>query len=403
MLIYIHVPFCLKKCDYCSFFSEPLGQLDFQESEKRKQLWLETLLIELDTKAKQLGKVEIETIFFGGGTPSLIEPEYIRIILAKIKKYFNLNAKTEITLEANPDSLNSFDKARAYIFAGINRLSIGVQSLNDSMLKDLGRIHTASEVYSAIQFARSAGCKNINVDMMWGLPKQRLSHWLNQLSEVINCEVEHISAYSLTLEKETPFANIYAHDKKSELPDESELAAMYLKGSALMQEAGYIQYEVSNYSKIGYECRHNIGYWEGKNYIGLGPSATSTIKNIRQTNPSSLKDWCASVQQQAQTGKINTALINQENLTNEDRIIELVMLRLRTVKGLHFKAFAKLTGRDFFKDNETLITALRKNGLLRILNGYLSLTRQGFLVSNAILSHLLENTRQHLNNNHSNS
>ncbi len=417
MLIYIHVPFCRKKCDYCAFYSEELQQNVHYE---KIALWLDNLLLEIDNCAKNYKakneKIEVETIFFGGGTPSLIGAKVIDSIIRKLKSVFSVDKKAEISLEANPDSLDSVEKIKDYMRAGINRISIGVQSFDNDLLKIMGRVHTNEQAIAAFNFAREAKCKNINLDLIWGLPTQDLKSWTKTLNEIITLEPEHLSMYSLTLEEETPFAQKYSYlediddieeledeennrinnrenlqisSDKIFLPTEKESSQMYSKALEILHENGYLQYEISNYSKMGHQCRHNLGYWEGTDYIGFGPSAASTIKNVRIVNPASMNSWI----QVVQNPKI---IADTEILSLQDRVIELIMLRLRTTKGLRVKAVFELTGRDFLKDNKMLIQALHKNGLVRILHGYLSLTQQGFMVSNAILRHLFENTKKHL-------
>lgn len=411
MLIYIHVPFCKKKCAYCAFHSESIQDMNShnellsskEENETTreqinlkktniwalsKQVWLDTLMQEITIRAQEIGKVHVRTIFFGGGTPSLIEPEIINTIITRLYEYFIIDKNVEITLEANPESLSSCQKVKEYLSAGVNRLSIGVQAMNDNILKVLGRVHSVSEAIAAVDNAHMANCKNINLDMMWGLPSQSLTDWNNQLKEVIKLKPEHISAYGLTLEPETPLAQLV---EKGELllPEENDLSAMYLNGSEILQENGYLQYEISNYSRIGFQSVHNLGYWEGREYLGLGPSATSTVKNIRWTNPCDLYEW-------KQMLESDQPELEKEVLTLQDRVIELIMLGLRTTRGVQLEAFSNLARRDFLKDNKQFLTALDKNALVNISDNYVSLTRNGFIVSNSILGHLFESTKKYL-------
>ncbi len=407
MLIYIHVPFCKKKCEYCAFYSESISEnnaenstMSFTEQEgawheagesswlMKKQIWLDTLMLEMEKASRKYEKPAVKTIFFGGGTPSLLEAETIDLILKKIKKLFKVDKKAEITLESNPESLNSILKVRNFLSTGINRISLGVQSLDNNLLKKLGRVHDLTDSLNALSYLKSGGCKNINVDMMWGLPEQRASQWISQGNDLMKLKPDHISAYSLTIEQDTPFEKML-EEGKIVLPEENEASMMYMRASEIFEEHGYLQYEISNYSRMGFQCRHNIGYWEGVDYLGFGPSATSTVKNIRWTNPFDLHEWKKAVENSHEN-------IEKEVLSLQDRVIELIMLRLRTTRGLRVKAFNTITGRDFMKDNKKLIQALHENGLIRIMNGYVRLTRHGFMVSNSILSHLFENTKKHL-------
>ncbi len=436
MLLYIHVPFCRSKCAYCAFFSEALPKsstqlilpsihdtkeqktnsadnwddFDTWDNSKNKspalntsaksiikeQIWLDTILQEIEMRAEEQKQQKqekplVKTIFFGGGTPSLLDPSVIECILRKIHKHFQVDKKAEISLEGNPESLNSKEKIQDYLSVGISRLSVGVQALDDNLLKKLGRVHNIDMASESIFYARTAGCRNINIDLIWGLPSQGLGNWVKQLKSLMQLNVDHISAYSLTIEENTVFYELLKKDDVN-LPDEDTLAKMYTRTGEIFQENGYLQYEISNYSRMGFQCKHNIGYWEGEDYLGFGPSATSTIGIKRWTNPYSLELW-----KQAITTK--NIEIDYENLSLQDRVIELIMLRLRTTRGLRVKAVADITGRDFVQDNKKLIDALHKNGLVRLLNGYLRLTHQGFMVSNAILRHLVDNTKKQIENN----
>ncbi len=412
MLLYIHVPFCKTKCPYCSFHSEAIQDMDadyiitafqaegssdwrkpaFSTSPSagtmKKQEWLDGVLSELDVRGKELKKPSIRTIFFGGGTPSLMEPKVIETIMKQIRKRFKVEHKAEISLEGNPESLNSKNKIKDYLSTGINRLSIGAQALDDSFLQTLGRGHTVNDVFNAVYSARTANCRNINIDMIWGLPFQRVPNWIHQVGELMKLKPDHISLYGLTIEANTPF-EIAVQQEKILLPSEQELNTMYLRGSELLQESGYLQYEISNYSKMGFHCRHNLGYWEGEEYLGIGPSATSTIAGQRWTNSPDIDAWIKGVEYPQYEPE-------HEILSLQDRVVELIMLRLRTTRGMRVKAFSDLTGRDFLKDHKQLIQALHTNGLIRIINGYVRLTRSGFLVSNSIFTHLFENTKKNL-------
>ncbi len=341
----------------------------------------------------------LKAFFFGGGTPSLLNATIVNAIISKLKSVFIVDKKAEISLEVNPDSVESKEKVKDYLSAGLNRISLGVQTFDDNLLQTIGRVHTKKQAIEAYNHIRDANCRNVNIDLIWGLPKQNLKSWLQTVNELILLQPEHVSSYSLTIEEDTPFALEFGYtldddyDENSNiksnslLPSEKDLSLMYTRAAELFQENGYLQYEISNYSKMGYQCRHNLGYWEGVDYIGFGPAATSTIEGIRFSNPSHIEEW----QKVVENPEISA---DREILSLQDRVIELIMLRLRTTKGLRVKDVYELSGRDFLKDNKELIHALHKNGLVRILDGYFSLTQQGFMVSNAILRHLFENTRR---------
>lgn len=399
MLLYIHVPFCRRKCRYCSFYSEPLSGSALPAGlladvsppgdigQDRMQHWVDNVLLEMAQWGDRLGRPEVRTVFFGGGTPSLVPPDIIGTMLNRVARCFRLDAKAEISMEANPESLTRA-AAKAYIRAGINRVSLGVQSLDDAMLDFLGRAHTVKDVLRAYNSLRAAHCRNVNLDFMWGLPGQSVAAWLNQIAEIVRLRPEHLSCYGLTLEPGTPLAAM--HDNEAfTLPSERDQATMYMRGAELLEEAGYLHYEISNFSRMGYQCRHNVGYWEGEDYLGLGPGATSTLSGRRWTNPAGLPEWAEAV-------RGHTCDAQAEELTSTDRVLELLMLRLRTTRGLRVKAYRELTGRDFLRDHKELIHALHRHRLLRLRNGYMWLTRNGMLVSNSILERFFESARARL-------
>ena len=386
MLLYIHVPFCSTRCRYCAFHSNPLGRGVDAASSPAVRDYVDTLFLELAHWGDQLSGSEVQSVFFGGGTPSLLSPRIIGLTMERINKYFRLVPKAEVTLEANPESLRGGHRAAQYLDAGINRLSIGVQSMDEGMLRLLGRPHKAQDSLHVAFLAREAGCANINLDLMWGLPGQSVRQWLQTLKDVIRMTPDHISAYGLTLEPGTPL-ELDVEEGRLTLPPERDQNIMFMEGAAMLEQHGYLHYEISNFARMGFQCRHNMGYWEGEDYLGLGPSATSTINNRRWTNPSSQAAWNARTRE----GKLAQSV---EELTPETRVLELLMLRLRTARGLRVKEYREMTGRDFVRDHQRLVQALHENGLIRIRQGYMRLTRSGMLVSNSILSNLFARTRE---------
>lgn len=380
MLVYIHVPFCRSKCAYCAFPSRAIGR-NPQNFDALLKDYAGTLYREIDLNATALGDRRVESVFFGGGTPSLLPPEMIAAIMEKLGSAFAFADKAEVTLEANPESLRG-DAAARYLAAGVNRISIGVQSLDDQILRTLGRPHKGIDAMNAVFAARSAGFKNVSVDLMWGLPGQGVRHWLQTIKEVIKLGPDHISSYNLNLEPGTSLERDVEAGALT-LPPERDQSLMFMEGAGLLEAGGYIQYEISNFARMGFQSRHNMGYWEGEEYLGLGPSSTSTIGAKRWTNPASLTAW----REQTLKGIDGRTT---ETLTPRIRILELIMLRLRTARGLRLRAYKELTGGDLLKDHEKLIQTLHENGLLRIRNGYLSLTRSGMMVSNAVLTNIFE-------------
>ena len=382
MQIYIHVPFCARKCAYCAFHSwepapdEPLKYVDF-------------LLEEITLWGDRLGKLPVSSVFFGGGTPSLLPPRTIGLILDSLGQRFALEKDAEITLEANPESALELFYFHELAKTGVNRLSLGVQSLDDNLLTTLGRPHSATQAIKAVQAAREAGFNNLNIDLMWGIPRQRSRQWLEELKYVcMALKPEHLSCYGLTLEPGTPLHSLHEQGKVQMLSDK-QLAHMFLDGADFLEEQGFMHYEISNFSRMGFQCRHNLGYWEGRDYLGLGPAAVSTIGNRRWSNPSGLEEYGQAVRQ----GSLSTEI---ENLDETTQAMEMVMLSLRTVKGLNLKAYQAFTKESFIARHQRLMDALYKEGLIRIRNNHLSLTRTGMLVSNTILANIFAERPHHL-------
>lgn len=364
-------------------------------------LWKTTLLKELSILAQYYKENPITSIFFGGGTPSYIPIKDMEDILFFIIGHFSVLENCEISLEANPDSISNI-KAVAYKKMGFNRISLGVQSLNNKYLQMLGRPHSAHDAQNAYHSLRSAGFANISLDFIWAVPEQRLKTWLDDLKNAVKLAPEHISAYGLSIEEGSYF-DLLNKDGKLKLACEQEQAQMYKTGSAILEEAGYMQYEISNYAKMGYQCRHNLGYWLGSEYLGAGPSAASTVENIRRTHSADLEKWAVDIaagfaddieaqsRNEAYTGISN---YTTEHLSKTERICELVMLRLRTVKGLNADEYEALSGKNFFKEHSRLLKLLDKNNLMRIKNGHVFFTRNGMLVSNSILEHFFRNIKE---------
>lgn len=376
----------------------------FREEHPLKQspefrLWKATILKELGIIAQYYGTTPITSIFFGGGTPSFIPLKDMEDIMQFILSRFSVFEDCEISLEANPDSINNI-KAAAYKKMGFNRVSLGVQSLNNDYLQLMGRPHTALQAQQAYHALRSAGFANISLDFIWALPTQRLKTWLDDLKKAVKLAPEHISAYGLSIEEGSYF-DLLDKEGRLQMADEQEQAQMYKTGSALLEEAGYMQYEISNYAKMGMQCRHNLGYWLGNDYMGAGPAAASTVGNIRRTHSSNLEEWARDIsacfaedikaQAENRLPPNNTAAnYVTECLTPVEQLCELVMLRMRTAKGLNLAEYEALAHKNFVKEHQKLIQLLDKNNLLRIKNGHAFFTRNGMLVSNSILEHFFK-------------
>ena len=382
MLFYVHIPFCRRRCLYCAFHSVALGTGPVPDG------FVDTLVREISFWGEQkdvlaglaeaLDEEPVTSIFFGGGTPSLLSPSDIALLLQTIERNFPVAGDAEISMEANPDSLSSKEMARDLALCGINRISLGVQSMDDRELALLGRLHNADQACRACEAVHAAGIRSLNLDLMWGLPGQTEKSWLSTLRKALSLAPDHLSAYSLTLEEGTPLCR-QAEQKRISLPGESLQERIYLGGRAFLEKAGLLQYEISNYARPGHECRHNLGYWHQKPYLGCGPSAVSTIGNRRFTSPEDHAVWEKAVCE----GRLP---YSPETLSQAERLQELLMLRLRTAYGLPFSCYEKICGRSFQKDFAGLIRGLEAAGYMHSDAGHAALTGKGMLVSNDIMA-----------------
>ena len=392
MLLYIHVPFCIQKCSYCAFYSVPLCHAGAKAGTGTSGLlarFPETVIQELHFQRQHLGPVAITSIFFGGGTPSLLSPSAVQTIIRAITDNFPVSADAEISMEANPASALVSGWLQGVRAAGVNRLSLGVQSLDADALRLLGRLHSADEAALAVRAARAAGFDSLGLDLIWGLPQRAcnthpagaaVARWLHTVQAALGLEPDHISAYNLTLEQGTPLEGLVATGQ-AVLPTEEEEKAMYLEGIALMARHGLHQYEVSNFAKPGHACRHNLGYWQGMDYLGLGPSAVSCIGNNRRTNAPDLAAWDRQIRAKGQ------ALATLEPLEPRVRLEERLMLGLRMSKGLNLEQWRQENGPPLPAD---FLEALQQAGYATLHGEQLALTPPGMLLSNSIVAKLFE-------------
>ncbi len=363
--LYIHVPFCRRKCPYCSFVSYDHREADIP-------LYLSALKKEL---ARRAGGECIRSIYFGGGTPSLFSVQYLGDLISAISSLFTIDEAAEITIEANPGTIN-----RAYLTAirelGVNRLSMGVQSLNDRELALLGRIHTAAEARYAVQHARSSGFDNLSMDLIYGLPGQTLSDWQRTLDEAITMRPEHLSLYSLTLEEDTPMWEAIKEGSLPELdPDDS--ADHYELAEDLLAAQGYRHYEISNWATAGRECRHNLTYWRNMPYLGVGVAAHSCSGGHRLANTNSLDKYMDDF-----SGKSAPALDEEINPAME--LAETIILGLRLSEGIDPDAIRRRFGIDILAHYRHQIEEMVDAGLLEQADGHIKLTRRGRLLSNEV-------------------
>jgi oxygen-independent coproporphyrinogen-3 oxidase len=381
--LYIHIPFCVRKCAYCDFLSGPADR-------ETQEAYVQALEKEIDSVEEGKDRPVI-SVFVGGGTPSVLEAELIGRIFEKLHKKFQITPDAEITIEANPGTFNSHgnqtgdegnllssEKFTVYRQAGINRLSLGLQSPNDRELKILGRIHTFEDFRQSYLMAREVGFANINVDLMCAIPEQTYEGWMDNLRRIAELGPEHISAYSLIVEEGTPFAS-----RKLILPDEDTEYRMYEDTAPLLEKYGYHQYEISNYAREGRECLHNRGYWERTDYLGLGLGAASLIGNKRFSNTGNMQEYLAKSSHPDQ--------IRQEvqELTMQDAMGEFMFLGLRMTEGISREDFTACFGCRIEDIYGQVLKKHRDLGLLEEQSGRIYLTRKGIHVSNAVMADFL--------------
>ena len=367
--IYIHIPFCVKKCDYCDFLSGPSGPEEQSD-------YVQALLREIDAVKEGKGR-SVSSIFIGGGTPSVLDAGFIGEILNRIRNKFQIQNDAEITIEANPGTAD-YGKLQAYRDYGINRLSIGLQSPDDRELKILGRIHNYEQFLETYKKARKAGFDNINVDLMSAIPDQTYKGWEKNLRTVAELEPEHISAYSLIIEEGTPFAA-----RQLNLPDEDTDYNMYEATARILKEYGYKQYEISNYAKRGMACRHNVGYWTRQDYLGFGLGASSLYGKERFSNTADRKKYLEN--------SFSPELIREREpiLSREDEMAEFMFLGLRMTEGVARTDFEQIFGCCIEQIYGDVLKKYESMGLLQEKNGRIFLSRAGIHVSNSVMADFL--------------
>lgn len=370
--IYLHIPFCVRKCEYCDFLS-------FAAEKSRYRDYGKALEAEAENCLLPSGSYEVSTVFFGGGTPSLFPGEEIGRILETLRGRFDFRPEAEISLEANPGTVTG-DKLGLYRQAGINRISFGCQSTENEELRRLGRVHSYEDFLESWQLAGEAGFTNRNIDLMSGLPGQTLASWERSLRQVAALEPEHISAYSLIVEEGTPF---YEKQGALNLPGEEEERQMYEITHEILEQYGFCQYEISNYARPGYACRHNLGYWRGKEYLGLGLGASSLLGHSRYQNT---RDFRLYLEKSADTGAIRR---ETETLELRDRQAEYMILGLRLTQGVSREEFRRRFGQDLDQVYGPVVDRYVKMGLLEEREGWIRLTRRGISLSNTVMADFL--------------
>ena len=369
--LYIHIPFCKRKCYYCDFNSYAGYDYLFDD-------YIRSLLMEIESNSTK--DYNVVSVYIGGGTPNLLPPSYIEKILKSVFKNYKILDGCEITIEMNPGLITE-EKLKIYKDNGINRVSIGLQAFQNRLLKYIGRIHTVEEFFGNYELVKKF-FDNINIDLMYALPTQTFKEWQETLKEVVKLQPTHVSTYSLILEPNTSFYRLY---EKGQLPivDEEEELKMYHWGIEFLKEKGYHHYEISNFALPTFECRHNILYWECKNYLGFGAGAHSYMADVRYSNIENIKDYIKSILER------KSAVKEKIKLTKQDRMAEFMFLGMRMTKGVCDKDFKKRFGISLFEIYKKVIQKYLKEGLIEIDNECVKLTERGIDVSNVIFEEFL--------------
>ena len=388
--IYVHIPFCAKKCAYCDFLSFP-GNM------RMRREYTDKLLEEIRIQSSFVREYQVDTIFLGGGTPSVLDVTDITAIMGTLKEHYDIAPDAEITIEVNPGTVK-MEGLVAYREAGINRVSMGLQSADDTELRYLGRIHTYDEFLKSFQRVRMAGFTNVNVDLISAIPGQTPESWRNTLKKTAMLKPEHISAYSLIVEEGTPFYDRYGGHVEMEsyemspeerrrlmalpdLPDEDTEREMYYMTRNCLAEQGYERYEISNYARPGFECRHNVGYWTGTGYLGLGLGASSYLEGCRFHNTSDFQSY-VSAHFDDEAEFCQALRQDMEQLSVKSKMEEFMFLGLRLTRGVSVEGFITRFGQSIRNVYGGVIDKLEREGLLEHKNGYYHLTERGLDLSN---------------------
>lgn len=371
--LYIHIPFCAQKCLYCDFPS-------FARKDHLRKAYIEALNKEIINLREKHNNLEINTIFIGGGTPSVLEADELECLLKEVAK-LNMAKDVEYSMECNPGNLTE-EKLEVMKKYGVNRISMGLQAKQDNLLKGLGRIHNYKTFKENFLLAKKVGFNNINVDLMFGLPNQRLNEWEETLREIISLEPAHISAYSLIIEEGTAFYNLYENDKLK-LPTEEEERKMYHLAKKILEENGFNQYEISNYAKEGKECRHNLAYWNMDNWIGVGSASASYIDGKRIKNISSVEKYINSINEKGEA--VEEIINNSKN----DNMEEFMFMGLRKINGIDENEFKNRFSMNINDVYGEILNKYIDEGLLIRESGRIFLSEKGIEISNIIMADFL--------------
>ena len=394
--VYIHIPFCVRKCDYCDFLSAP-------SDEKTMEKYVNALIKEIEYSKNKMAEYLIDTVFIGGGTPSILEENLVVKILDALRENCQVASDAEITVECNPGTVTE-KKFAAYQMAGVNRISFGLQSTDNEELKSIGRIHSYEDFLESYRMARACGFQNINVDLMSALPGQTIVSYRKTLEKVLALKPEHISAYSLIVEDGTKMKERVDREQtkgNSILPKEEEEREMYYLTKELLSQEGYECYEISNYAKKGYACRHNIGYWKRKDYLGFGIGAASLYQGMRYRNIGNINSYMNALLKEHKKGSVEQNQISEkdlalnqleediEKLSLKDIMAEFMFLGLRMTEGISIYAFEKQFGKTYREVYGEVSDQLIKDGLLEQKDNYICLTERGVDVSNYVMAEFL--------------
>ena len=372
--LYIHIPFCIKKCSYCDFCS-------FDTINNKIENYISALISEIEMRKEILGKHEVKTIFIGGGTPSIVDIFEMDRLLKSISKEFTISPQVEFSMESNPGTLTE-EKIKFYLNGGINRLSIGLQAWQEHLLEKLGRIHSRRDFLRNYHSARELGFNNINIDLMFGLPEQTYEDWEITLKEVSSLLPDHISAYSLKIEDNTKFSSLVESGKLI-LPKEEEDRKMYHRAIHFLGENSYNHYEISNFAKEGKECRHNMVYWNNEEYLGVGLGAHSYLNKSRFSNVEDMDQYMKMIQNKTLPCTFHGCT------TLKDEIEETMFLGLRKIEGINMKEFTNRFGISPGKIYYKQLEELENEGLIFIKNGNIRLTMKGIDLSNQVFIEFL--------------
>lgn len=365
--IYIHIPFCISKCYYCDFLS-------FTKENERIEEYINALKREIISYKSKLKNYIIKTIFIGGGTPSAIDSKYIVEVMDLIFEKYNISNEVEVTMESNPGTLSD-QKIKDYLKANINRFSMGAQTFNEDLLKSIGRTHSVEDIYESVKLLRENGINNINIDLMSGLPNQKLKDVKNSLTQVIKLKIPHISSYSLILEEGTKLSNQYLNGE-AELVGDNLDRKMYHETKSYLEENGYNHYEISNFSRPGYECRHNLVYWDINPYIGLGLGSHSYFEGKRFNNICNLDEY---IKKSDKNPIENEILIDKK-----EEVVDYCLMGIRIIEGIDKNEFENRFKKDIEYYYKDVLEKHKKNGLIEEKDSKIYLTKKGLDLANLV-------------------